>query len=237
MGALCFFLYNLRMQIKEFFVSSPTNSNVRSNDDEIDLIPLVQALWHSKITIIVTTVVGTVASLALSATSPEQWTASTYITKPSLYSLYKEINEKDAPAKASPLSVETKLYSTIQNDIFYSAMGVMAAKSVTLKDAPPKSGGNEPVLYVASTTATTAAAASAQLKSAMDIANTEAIALNLPALAAGNTLKAFNTLDDVKTSTTKSTKKFAFLGAFLGLVLGSVFVLGRFFIRQYKQSH
>ena len=237
MGAVCFFLYNLRMQIKEFFVSSPTNSNVRSNDDEIDLIPLVQALWHSKITVIVTTAVGTVASLALSATSPEQWTASTYITKPSLYSLYKEINEKDAPAKASPLSLETKLYSTIQNDIFYSAMGVMAAKSVTLKDAPPKSGGNEPVLYVASTTATSAEAASAQLKSAMDIANTEAIALNLPALAAGNTLKAFNTLDDVKTSTTKSTKKFAFMGAFLGLVLGSVFVLGRFFIRQYKQSH
>ncbi|WP_256581593.1 MULTISPECIES: Wzz/FepE/Etk N-terminal domain-containing protein [unclassified Pseudomonas] len=65
-------------------MSSPTNSNVRSNDDEIDLIPLVQALWHSKITVIVTTAVGTVASLALSATSPEQWTASTYITKPSL---------------------------------------------------------------------------------------------------------------------------------------------------------
>ncbi|WP_252993738.1 hypothetical protein KUA23_30125 [Pseudomonas pergaminensis] len=71
----------------------------------------------------------------------------------------------------------------------------------------------------------------------MDIANTEAIALNLPALAAGNTLKAFNTLDDGNTSTNKSTKKFAFMGAFLGLVLGSVFVLDRFFIRQYKQSH
>nr|WP_189655669.1 Wzz/FepE/Etk N-terminal domain-containing protein [Pseudomonas lurida] len=227
----------MKTQIKEFFVSSPTNSNDRSNHDEIDLIPLIQALWTSKTTIIATTVLGTVASLALSVTSPEQWTASTYITKPSLYSLYKEINEKDAPAKASPLSLETKLYSTIQNDIFYSAMGVMAANSIALKDTPPKSGGNEPVLYVASTTATTAALASAQLKSAMETANAEAIALNLPALAAGNTLKAFNALDEIKTSSTKSTKKFAFLGAFLGLVLGSVFVLGRFFIRQYKQSN
>ncbi|CRM56969.1 hypothetical protein [Pseudomonas sp. 52 E 6] len=79
--------------------------------------------------------------------------------------------------------------------------------------------------------------ASSQLKSAMDNANTQAIALNLPALAAGNTLKAFNTLDEIKTSTTKNTKKYAFLGAFLGLILGSVFVLGRFFIRQYKQSN
>lgn len=118
-------------------MSSPTNSNARPHDDEIDLIPLIQTLWNSKITIIATTVVGAVAALTLSATSPEQWTASTYITKPSLYSLYKEINEKDAPAKASPLSLETKLYSTIQNDIFYSAMGIMAAKSVALKDAPP----------------------------------------------------------------------------------------------------
>ncbi|MBT1258810.1 hypothetical protein KHP07_00450 [Pseudomonas sp. VS40] len=218
-------------------MSSPINSNARSNDDEIDLIPLVQVLWHSKITIILTTLVGTVASLALSATSPEQWTASTYITKPSLYSLYKEINEKDAAAKAGALSSETKLYSTIQSDIFYSAMGVMAAQSVTLKEMPPKLRGNEPVLYVASTTAMTAALATAQLKSAMEAANTEAIALNVPALAAGNTLKAFNTLDVVKISTTKSTKKFAFLGAFLGLILGSAFVLGRFFIRQRKQSN
>lgn len=218
-------------------MSSPTHSNARSNDDDIDLIPLIQALWNSKITIMASTAVGAVASLAFFAASPEQWTASTYITKPSLYSLYKEINEKDAPAKASSLSLETKLYSTIQNDIFYSAMGVMAAKSVTLKDTPPKSSGNEPVLYIASTTATTAAVASAQLKSAMETATTEAIALNLPALAAGNTLKAFNTLDDIKTSTTKSTKKSAFLGAFLGLVLGSIFVLGKFFIRQYKPSN
>ena len=216
-------------------MSSPTNSKARTNDDEIDLIPLVQALWKSKITIIATAAVGIAASLALSASIPEQWTASTYITKPSLYSLYKEVNEKDAPATPSPQSLETKLYSTIQNDVFYSAMGVMAAKSVSLKDIPPKSGAGEPVLYIASTTATTAEQATAQLKSAMAIASTEAVALNLPTLDASNTLKAFNTLDDVKTYTTKSTKKFVFLGAFLGLILGSVFVLGRFFIRQYKQ--
>ncbi|MGY2364322.1 Wzz/FepE/Etk N-terminal domain-containing protein [Pseudomonas azotoformans] len=216
-------------------MSSPTNSKARTNDDEIDLIPLVQALWKSKITIITAAAVGIAASLALSASIPEQWTASTYITKPSLYSLYKEVNEKDAPATPSPQSLETKLYSTIQNDVFYSAMGVMAAKSVSLKDIPPKSGAGEPVLYIASTTATTAEQATAQLKSAMAIASTEAVALNLPTLDARNTLKAFNTLDDVKTYTTKSTKKFVFLGAFLGLILGSVFVLGRFFIRQYKQ--
>lgn len=216
-------------------MSSPTNSKARTNDDEIDLIPLVQALWKSKITIIAAAAVGIAASLALSASIPEQWTASTYITKPSLYSLYKEVNEKDAPATPSPQSLKTKLYSTIQNDVFYSAMGIMAAKSVSLKDTPPKSGAGEPVLYIASTTATTAEQATAQLKSAMAIASTEAVALNLPTLDASNTLKAFNTLDDVKTYTTKSTKKFVFLGAFLGLILGSVFVLGRFFIRQYKQ--
>nr|WP_314532870.1 Wzz/FepE/Etk N-terminal domain-containing protein [uncultured Pseudomonas sp.] len=218
-------------------MSSPTNLKAQSNDDEIDLIPLFQALWKSKITIIATTLVGIAASLVLAATSPEQWTASTYITKPSLYSLYKEVNEKDAPVTPSKLGAETKLYSTIQNDVFYSAMGVMAAKSVSLKDTPPKSGGSEPVLYIASTTATSAELATAQLKSAMATANTEAIALNLPTLATRTTLKAFNTLDDVKTSTTNSTKKFVLLGAFLGLILGSVFVMGRFLIRQYKQSN
>lgn len=69
-------------------------------------------------------------------------------------------------------------------------MGVMATHSVVLKDTPPKPGGGDPVLYIARTTATTAA------------------------LAAGNTLKAFNTLDEIKTSTTKNTKKYAFRGAF-----------------------
>ncbi|ONH56658.1 Chain length determinant protein [Pseudomonas cedrina] len=217
-------------------MSIPTNSKARHNDDEVDLIPLIQALWKSKLTIIAATVLGTIVSLAIYETSPEQWTASTYITKPSLYSLYKQVNEKATPTPANPLSLETKLYSTIQNDIFYSAMGVMAAKSISLKDTPPKSGGNEPVLYIASATATTAALASAQLKAAMDTANTEAIALNLPTVAASNTLKAFNTLDEIKVATTQNGKKYALLGAFLGLILGSIFVLGRFFIRQYKQS-
>lgn len=119
-------------------------------------------------------------------------------------------------------------------------MGIMTAKSVTLTDAPPKSIGNEPVLYIASIAAGTAAMATTQLESAMATANSEAIVLNLPALAANNTLKAFSTLDEIKTvstKTTKATRKFASLGALLGFILGSAFVLGRFLIRQYKQSH
>ncbi|AMN79592.1 MULTISPECIES: Wzz/FepE/Etk N-terminal domain-containing protein [Pseudomonas] len=221
-------------------MSRPTNSKARPNDDEIDPIPLIQALWKGKIAVIAATLIGAAVSLALYASSPEQWIASTYITKPSLYSLYKEVNEKDAPVTASPLPLETKLYSTIQNDIFYSAMGIMTAKSVTLTDAPPKSIGNEPVLYIASIAAGTAAMATTQLESAMATANSEAIVLNLPALAANNTLKAFSTLDEIKTvstKTTKATRKFASLGALLGFILGSAFVLGRFLIRQYKQSH
>ncbi|WP_330214230.1 Wzz/FepE/Etk N-terminal domain-containing protein [Pseudomonas sp. AM8] len=216
-------------------MSTSTNSNSRRTDDEIDLIPLIQALWTSKKILIATTVAGAIASYAIYATAPAQWTASTYLTKASLYSLYKEVKEKEPAPTAIPHSLETDLYSSIQNDVFYTAMGVMAAQAITLKEVPPKTGKNESFLYVASTTATTEESARTQLKSALDTANNEAMALNLPALASGKSVRAFNVLDEVKTVNNKNSKKLLALGAFLGFILGSFFVLGRLLTRQYKQ--
>lgn len=217
-------------------MSISTNPTRRPNDDEIDLIPLLQALWTHKLTILTTTVAGSLIALALSAVTPDQWTASTYITKSSLYNLYAEIKGNEGSARESSQPVELRLYNSIQNDLFYTAMGVMASQSITVKETTPKTGKNEPVLYIVSAAAHTSEQAAGQLKAALDSANNEAISLNLPALRAENTVRAFNALDDVKIINSKSAKKLTALGALLGLLLGSTFVIGRFLIRQHKKT-
>lgn len=201
------------------------------------MIPLIQALWSNKKTVIATTVAGAIVSFTIAATSPEQWTASHYITKSSLYSLYREIKEKDANTSLNTPPLETELYSSIQNDMFYTAAGVLTANAITVKETAPKTGENESILYIASATAATEELAKAQLKAALDTANTQALALNLPSLPTGNRIRAFNTLDDAKITHNKNTKKMVLLGSFLGFVLGSFFVIGRFLIRQYKQTN
>jgi chain length determinant protein (polysaccharide antigen chain regulator) len=233
---LYFFHYNPRTLKKVFFVSISTNPKLRSHDDEIDLIPLLQALWTHKLTILTTTVAGSLISLSLYAVMPDQWTASTYITKSSLYNLYKEVKGNEAGARESSQSVEPRLYNSIQNDLFYTAMGVMASQSITLKETAPKTGKNEPILYIVSANAHTSEQAASQLKASLDSANNEAISLNLPVLAAENNVRAFNALNEVKIINDKSAKKLVALGAFLGLLLGSAFVISRFLIRQHKKA-
>ncbi|WP_238340595.1 Wzz/FepE/Etk N-terminal domain-containing protein [Pseudomonas kairouanensis] len=213
-----------------------TNPKLRPNDDEIDLIPLLQSLWVHKLTILTTTVAGSLIALSASTVTPDQWTASTYITRSSLYNLYKEINNNMGSAHEDSKASELRLYNSIQNDLFYTAMGVMASQSITLKETTPKTGKNEPILYIVSATATTSEHAAGQLKAALNSANKEAISLNLPALGGENTVRAFNTLDEVKIINSKSPKKLTALGAFLGFLLGSTFVIGRFLIRQYKNT-
>lgn len=217
-------------------MNTSTSSKPHSADDEIDLIPLLLALWNSKKIILAATLAGAALSYVLHTLSPEQWTASTYIAKSSLYNLYKEVKNEDATAPATPPPQEIDLYSSIQNDVFFTAMGVMAANAISLKESAPKTGRNESVLYIASATATTKERALDQLKSALDAANTEAIALNLPTLAPANNVRAFNTLDDVKTTNSKHPKKLVLLGSFLGLILSSLFVIIRFMKLQYKHT-
>jgi hypothetical protein len=107
--------------------------------------------------------------------------------------------------------LEAELYSSIQNDVFYTAMGVMAANAITLRETVPKTGKNESVLYIASATAATEALARAQLKAALDTANAQAIALNLPSLSTGNnSVRAFNTLDEAKITSSKTRKKWRY---------------------------
>ena len=216
-------------------MNSSTNANSRFRNDEIDLLPLVQALWHHKVTVLAATVAGTVVSLLFLAASPDKWTASTYLSKPSLYNLYVEVREKEGTSSANPQPVESLLYNAIQNDMFYTAMGVLASQYITVKETPPKTGRNESVLYIASSTAPTAEQASAQLMSALDKANKRAVTLNLPSLSAENGLKAFNALDDIKVVNSKKTKMLAVLGTLFGLILGCAFVIGRFLIQQYNK--
>lgn len=220
-------------------MSISTNSKNRSNDDEIDLIPLIQALWANKLTVLAAAFAGAVISLSIYLTSAEEWTASTYITKSSLYNLYKELNESEVAPDNSPQQVRLQIYSSIQDDIFYTAMGVMASQSITLKESAPKTGKNEAVLYIASVTAPTAEQAEFQLKTVMDTANNQSIALNLPAQASKNSLRAFNVLDETKVTgnKNKNNTKPAALGAFLGLILGGAFVIGRFLIRKHKKPN
>lgn len=203
-------------------------------DDEIDLVPLIQALWSNKAIILATTLAGAAISLSLYAVSPKQWTASTYINKSSLYNLYEEVKEKEGTSNVSPQPVEPLLYNAIQNDIFYTAIGVMTSQAITVKETTPKTGRNESVLYIASATAPTAEQASAQLNGALESANSEALALNLPALATESSIRAFNTLDEVKIVNNKNAKKLSAIGGLFGFFLGCAFIVGRFMIRRYK---
>ncbi|MBF6026938.1 hypothetical protein ICY20_04265 [Pseudomonas sp. P115] len=217
-------------------MSISTNPAPRPQNDEIELIPLLQTLWSHKLTILATTVAGILISLSLYGVMPEQWTASTYITKPSLYNLYKEVNGQEESVGEHSQPAQSGLYSAIQNDLFYTAMGVMASQSISLRETAPKTGNSEPILYIASTTARTSEHAAAQLKAALDKANNDALSLSLPASAAKNDVRAFNALDEVKIVNSMSAKKLTVLGAFLGLLLGSVFVISRCIIRQHKQT-
>ncbi|MGY2373401.1 Wzz/FepE/Etk N-terminal domain-containing protein [Pseudomonas sp. SDO524_S393] len=214
----------------------PTSTNPKSRacDDEIDLLPFIHALWHKKLVITAITAAGVIISLSLYAASPEQWTASTYLAKPSLLSLYNEATKNAIePAEKNTL-LESKFLNSIQRDIFYTAAGALAAKSITLKDVMPKSGKNEPVLYLASTTASSEELAKSQLNNALGEANSKALALNLPASGSESGLRAFNVVDDVQAINTKNSKKFIFLGAFLGFLFGASLVISRVLIGQYR---
>lgn len=213
------------------------NSKTRSPDDEIDLIPLLQALWAGKLILITAAVAGAAVAFAFYATTAEQWTASTYLTKSSRYNWYKEVKQDDPPTNPNQPPIENRLYGAIQNDAFFTALGVMTAKSIDVRESAPKLGGGESALYVASTTAPTGEQAQNRLKAALESANTDAIALSLPTLAGENSVRAFNTLSDIKVAKIENSKKSILLGGFLGLVLGGLFVIGRFLILQYKQSN
>ncbi len=212
------------------------NSKTRSPDDEIDLIPLLQALWAGKIILIATAAAGAAVAFAFYATTAEQWTASTYLTKSSRYNWYKEVKQDDPPTNPNQPPIENRLYGAIQNDAFFTALGVMTAKSIDVRESAPKIGGGESALYVASATAPTGEQAQTRLQAALESANKEAIALNLPASVGENSMRAFNTLSDIKVAKIENSKKSIPLGGFLGLIVGSLFVLGRFLILQYKQN-
>lgn len=215
-------------------MSRSTPPDTRFKDDEVDLLPLAQALWRHKVTVLAATVAGTVVSLLFLVASPDKWTASTYLSKPSLYDIYAEVTGRDGTSSTNQQPAESLLYKSIQNDVFYTAMGILASQYITVKETLPKAGRNESVLYIVSSTATTAEQASAQLISALDKANKRAITLNLPSLSAENGIKAFNQLDDEKVINDKKTKTLSILGALLGFILGCTLVIGRFLIKHYN---
>ncbi|MGY2398155.1 Wzz/FepE/Etk N-terminal domain-containing protein [Pseudomonas sp. SDO5271_S396] len=210
--------------------SNHPKSNV--SEDEIDLMPFLQALLRNKIVIIATTIAGAIISLSIHALSPEQWTASTYLSKPSLLAPY---NEAIASIEKHTL-LEPKILSTLQSDIFYTAIGTLTAHSVHLKQVMPSSRKDDPVLYIASFTADTKELAKAKLNTALNQANSNALALNLSTPPSEHGLKAFNLIDDVKVINNENAKALTLLGAVLGFILGSSCVIASVLLRQYRSA-
>lgn len=199
-------------------MSSMTTPNDRYKDGEIDLLPFIHALWKSKSKIIAVTVAGIAISLAAFYSAPPKWIASTYISKPSLLSLYNEVRSADIALAAEQPS-EIRLYGSIQDDVFNTAMGIMTANGID------SAGTQQPYVFRVSSTANTRELAESQLKSALGTANTQALNLNLPELASDNNLKAFNSLSDFKTSNSKNVKPYLAPGIFIGFILGCLVAL------------
>ena len=211
-------LYNQQHVKTGLFVSSMTTPNDRYRDDEIDLLPFIHALWKSKFKIIAATVVGVAISFAVFYTTAPKWVASTYIAKPALLSLYNELRNAHI-APATEQASEIRLYSSIQDDVFNTAMGIMTANGIDSTGTP------QPYIFRVSSTASSKEQAEAQLKAALAVANTQALNLNLPSLAADNTLKAFNPLSGFSTFNSKSLKPYLAPGFFIGFMFGCLVAL------------
>jgi len=209
---------------------SVTKPNTRYEEDEIDLLPFVHALWKNKITIIAATLIGVAIAFAAFYASPPKWIASTYIAKPSLLSLYNEVRNTETPLVSEQAS-EIRLYNLIQDDVFNTAMGIMTANGVET------AGTRQPLVYRVSFMANTQAQAESQLKAVLDAANTQALSLNLPNLPADKSLRAFNSLSDLNTLNFKNSKRYLVSGLFIGFMFGCLLALIPVFKLFFERAH
>lgn len=204
--------------------------NDQCNYDEIDLLPFIHALWKSKLKIIVAIVIGIALALAAFYALPPKWVASTYITKGSLLSVYREVRSTETVPAPTTQPIEIRLYSSIQDDVFYVAMGFMAANKIDVVAT------RQPFIHLASSKAEAKELAVSELKSVLDEANTQALSLNLPSLTADHNLRAFNTLGDIEVINSKSLVAYLAIGMFLGFVVGCLLVYFPLFKAYYERE-
>jgi len=212
-------------------VRSMTKPNNQYNDDEIDLLPFIHALWKNKIKISIAVVIGVVIALAAFYFSPPKWVASSYITKGSLLSMYREVRSTETVPVSTTQPIEIKLYSSIQDDVYYIAMGIMTANKVDIVGTP------QPYVHLASFKANSKELAISKLKSILDTANTQALALSLPSLTVDHSLRAFNTLGKVKIKNAKAITPYLVAGIFLGLLVGCLLALLPLFKSHYERTN
>jgi hypothetical protein len=206
-----------------------TKPNDHDKDDEIDLRPFIHALWKNKIRIIIAMVIGGALGLAAFYASPPKWVATTYITKASLLSVYREVRSTETVPVSTTQPIEIKLYSSIQDDVFYIAMGIMTANKVDVV------GTAQPFIHRASFKAKSKELAKSKLISVLDTANIQALNLNLPSLTADHNLRAFNALGKIKTTNSKSIVSYLVAGMFLALIVGCLLALLPLLRSRYEQ--
>lgn len=192
--------------------------NDQCKDNEIDLLPLIHAFWESKLKIFAAVMIGIAMALAAYYVLPPKWVASTYITKGSLLSVYREVRSTETVPAATTQPIEIKLYNSIQDDVFYVAMGVMAASKIDVVAT------RQPLIYLASFKASSKELAVSKLKSILGKANTQALNLNLPSLTADHNLRAFNTLGEIKVIKSKSLVAYLAIGASLGFIVACLLI-------------
>ena len=186
--------------------------------DEIDLLPLIHAFWKNKLKILAAIVIGIVLALAAFFALPPKWVASTYITKGSLLSVYREVRSTETVPISTTQPIEIRLYSSIQDDVFYVALGIMTANEIDV------AATRQPFIHRASSKAEEKELAVSELKSVLDEANTQALSLSLPSLKADHNLRAFNTRGEIEVINSKSVAGHLAIGIFLGFLVGCLLV-------------
>ena len=198
--------------------------------DEFDLLPLIHALCKNKLKILSAIVIGVAMALTAFYALPPKWVASTYITKGSLLSAYREVRSTETVPDATTQPIEIKLYSSIQDDVFYAALGIMTANKIDV------AATRQPFIHLASSKAESEELAVSELKSVLANANTQALSLNLPSLTPDHNLRAFNTLGEIEVINSKSLVAYLAIGMFLGFVVGCLLVYFPLFKAYYERE-
>ena len=218
-------------------MNKPSTIPAIHSEDEVSLFTVVTNLLNNKLIIISATAIAAFISILIYSISPERWTASAYIGKPSIYSIYKIFNKNKDPEDFNSQLAEQSVYSTIQNDLFNSAMGSMTAQSIALKEAGPKTGVYEPsIAYVASVSATSKQLAKDSIESALTTANDQSILMHFPNQEAASNISAFNILSEVKYANRKSLTINLTIGIIAGLLIGCLAAHIRLLRHIYKKQ-
>lgn len=216
------------------------------HEEALDLTQIIIFLWINKWILLFSIMAGTSVFSLVAISFPEQdrWTASVYVSSPSMLTLYQEIKisaqtveNRDINLNSDRTSTEERLYVLMRNDLFNSALGTMISKGVLLKSAPPLTTAIDKI-YIASVIGSTRSLSISKLKKIMDDSSLEAINSNILMSQKNKNIRAFNYVGNIHVSPMAKNKFKIYIacGIFFGALLGCCIVFIRHIIQESKNS-